>query len=270
MSNSTSGNQPLFAERTIHQAIAVSLTAAALAVAAAIIGIVAGTHIYGEAESLSALRPNDVVTLVFAVPFLMTSIRLCRIRRTFGMYAWIAALFYLVYNYVPYLIDVPTRGMLGLYVPLVAALLLSIALLIRSVRLARVPLISGGRVGVGIFLLGLSALLLAYQSVEVLRWITGGKSQLSASVGVLLTDLALAVPVLVIAGIQSITGRGLGPMGAASVLLSFALLCVGLLVLFVVQTLLKLAEFSLIDFGVVLIMALACLTVFAAVVRRRP
>ena len=185
------------------------------------------------------------------------------------MYAWFASLFYLVYNYVPYLIDVPTRGMLGLYIPLIAALLLAVVLLIQSVPLTQVALISGKRVGVGIFLLGLSAFLLVYQSVEVFRWITGGESQLSASVGVLLADLALGAPRLAITGIQSLTGRGIGPVGGASMVLSFGLLCVGLSVLFVVQMLIKSAEFSLIDFAVVVIMASACLIVFAAAIRRR-
>ena len=250
-------------------AVWASLTAAVLAAAAAIVGLAAGTSIYGEVGPKAALIPNDFVTLVLAIPFLLTSVWLRRLRRPFSMYGWLASLFYLLYTYVPYAIDVPTRGMLGVYIPLVAALLLAIGLLISSGAVARIPLVSARRVGVGIFLLGLSVFVLVYQSVDVIGWITGGQPELRSSVGLLVADLSLGVPLLAITGIQSITGRGLGPVGGASMLLAFAVLSVGLLLLFVVQIVAESAVFSFIDFAVVILLVLACLVVFGVVIRPR-
>jgi hypothetical protein len=260
---------PLLPIDAARRATWASLVTAALTVAAAVGGVAAGPSIYGEASTSAGLASNDIVTLALAVPFLLASVWVCRAAHPLGLYAWLASLFYLIYNYVPYAIDVPNRAMLGLYVPLLASALLAVFILATSIPATQIPLASARRIGLGIFLLCLAAFVLVYQSVGLVRWFIDDRTDLDTSAGLLVADLALGVPLLVVTGIQSLTAKGLGPVGGASMLLSFGLLSVGLLLLFAVNLITGSSGVQLIDSAVVLIAALACLGAFTIVVRRR-
>jgi hypothetical protein len=255
-------------EQAARGAFAASLIAAALSVAAAVVGLTAGARVYGQIGADAALVHNDLVTLVFAIPLLLISAVLARRHRPLGTYTWLAVLLYLAYIYVPYGIDVPSRAMLGIYAPLLAIIVLAGALLIISIRKSRQGSVTVRKPGLGIFLLALAAFLLIYQGINVVGVLFGLQAEIRGTVGVVVADLVVGIPLLIITGIQSVRGKGLGSAGGATMLLAFAVLSIGLLVVFIIQAVEGQSEFSLVDFIVVLLMAAACLVVFTLVVRR--
>jgi hypothetical protein len=245
--------------------VVVVLLIASLSIA----GLLFPTTVYPSEDLRRSFLPNDVVTLILAVPVLVGSMILAQRRSLFGMLFWPGALFYIVYSLIPYAVATPHPILFVLYlVSMALSLFVLYGLLIRipaaeyQTRLrSQAPerLAGGVLVGLGILFL-FRQVTLGIQALQHQVILTRPEA------ATIVADLFF-MPIWVIGGVLLWRRQAFGYVLGVGLFFQACMLFIGLLTVFVFQPILAAAPFPTQDFIVILTMSLICFIPLALLIR---
>lgn len=241
---------------------------AVLVAAASLSGVLFSTAVYpGEVLRQSSV-PNDLVSLVLGLPFLLGAIVLARRGRLLGLLFWPGALLFITYNYLSYTFAASlTWQKLGY----LALMLMSAYVVYRLLAVMDAPALQkrlAGRVPerfAGGVMAGLGLLFLVMRLPLIWQGLNG-HAQGSPEVATSLADL-LMMPLWIAGGILLWRKHPLGYASGTGLLFQGSMLFVGLLAYFVLQPVLSSLPFPAPDFIVILVMGLICFVPLGLFVR---
>lgn len=248
---------------------ALSLLIALLMAAASAAGLLVSTTIYPTDDLLQSFVPNDVVNLCIGLPILLGSMWLARRGKLIGLLLWPGALFFVLYNYLVYVLVMPLNVAFLLHLVLVTLSTYTTIGLVASIDGAAVHRRLAGTVperAAGGILGGLG-LLFSLRVVGVLIDALSGQTPMAD------TELALNIadflitPAWVIGGILLWRRKEFGYTAGLGLLFQASMLFIGLIMFLLLQPLLTAAPFVLADVVVILIMGMICFVPFALYVR---
>ena len=227
---------------------------------ASISGILFPYTVYPTDELLRAFISNDVVNLLIGLPIMFISILLAMRKQLLGLLLWPGALFYVLYNYMIYVLAMPFNIAFFLHLILVTLSLYTTIILVETIDGNKIQRQLAGKVHekiAGVILVGMGFLFLL-QVVGVM--VTSLVNQ------TLITEMDLALhvsdflisPALVIGGILLWRRKEFGYVSGFGLLFQASMLFIGLIVFLIVQPLLTSTPFLLVDVLVVFIMGLVC------------
>lgn len=239
---------------------ALSLIISGLMTLASISGILFPYTVYPTDELLRAFISNDVVNLLIGLPIMFISILLAMRKQLLGLLLWPGALFYVLYNYMIYVLAMPFNIAFFLHLTLVTLSLYTTIILVETIDGNKIQRQLAGKVHekiAGVILVGMGFLFLL-QVVGVM--VTSLVNQ------TLITEMDLALhvsdflisPALVIGGILLWRRKEFGYVSGLGLLFQASMLFIGLIVFLIVQPLLTSTPFLLVDVLVVFIMGLVC------------
>jgi hypothetical protein len=248
---------------------AVSLIIALLMAAASIAGLLCRAVIYPADELVRSFVPTDAATLLIGLPVLLGSIWLTWRGELVGLLFWPGALFFVLYNYIVYLLAMPLNGAFLLHLALVTLSAYALIGLVASIDGRTV----GGRLAgavperpAGGILAGLGFLFFLRSAVELVTALTGGAPLPETELALVAADF-LITPAWVIAGLLLWRRTEFGYVTGLGLLFQASMLFVGLIIFLLLQPLLTSAPFVLTDVIVVFAMGLVCFIPFALFLR---
>ena len=219
-----------------------SIIAISIAVLVSLAGLMAPISIYGTGEKGAAFWSVDLVVLAFAVPLALLALFFANREQLPGLACWIGMLFYLAYNYIPYVFDLAVGPLLIPWLFLIASSLSAGVFVLTAIDMERfrsqydqkVPArVSGG------ILLGLGVFIILYQAGEIAQILLEGTNQTSSSPALMFADIVLAAPLLIFSGWALWNREGIGYLLGAAMLFGYAILSLGLILSLILQTTLK-------------------------------
>lgn len=250
-------------------AYALSIIITLLMSAAALDGILYPSVVYPTNEQLQSYMPNDVVNLIIGVPILLGSMWLTRRHILIGLLFWPGALLYVLYNYLAYVIGLPSNKLFLLHLILVTLSTYTIIDLVASIDGKKVQQRLAGVVpekAAGGVLAGLGMLMFLRVIFVLIAALINQTSVAITELSVLVADFLIA-PAVIIGGVLLWRKKALGYVSGLGLLFQSSMLFIGLIFFLLLQPLLTNAVFALIDVVVVLIMGLICFIPFALFVR---
>jgi hypothetical protein len=245
---------PIKGEFTL--AYALSLVVALIMTVASVAGLLYQTRIYPAEELRLAFVPNDVVNLVIGVPILLGSMWLTRRGKLIGLLFWPGALFYVLYNYLVYILGMPLNVVFLLYLILVTLSAYTMIGLVASIDGEAVQEQLGGvvpeRVAGGV-LVGFGTLFFLRVVVVIIDALISQIAVAEVELALLITDF-LFVPAWVIGGVLLWRRKALGYVAATGLLFQSSMLFIGLVLFMLLQPLLTDSPLKVIDVVVVFIM----------------
>lgn len=219
-------------------------------------GLLYPKSIYPTEELYQSFLPNDIINLLIGLPVLLVSIWLTRRGKLVGLLFWPGALFYMVYNYLVYLVSMPVNVFYFVFpVLVIGSLVLSIRLLmsldgaeISQKLTGKVPEKFGGGVMV-LFGVGFIARVV----MMVINSVTNQVAMPITEVGLHLADVVFSVAFLV-GGIQLWRRRIFGYLAGLGLLFQASMLFVGLIGVLLIQPLLIGGDVSWGDIAAVFLM----------------
>jgi hypothetical protein len=267
MKSINENNLPI--KRNLKLVYILSLIIASLLVIASICGILFGSVIYPTDELLSTFISNDVVNLLIGLPIIIGSIFLTLRGKLIGLLFWPGALFFVLYNYMIYVLAMPLNWAFLLHLTLTTLSVYTIIILVASIDGIKIQQRLTGvvyeRIAGGILVA--MGLLFMLQVVGVMI------DSLINQIPVTGTELATHVsdflisPALVIGGILLWRRKEFGYVSGLGLLFQASMLFIGLIVFLIVQPLLTSTPFLLVDVLVVFIMGLICFIPLALFIR---
>jgi len=248
--------------RSLVIAVLMALTSAA--------GLLYQAALYPTVELVLSFLPSDLFNLAVGLPLLLGSLWLARRGVLIGLLSWPAALFYVLYVYVPYLIAVPFSLLSLLYLILVVLSAYTLISLVASIdgqtvrrRLtAFVPV----RASAGI-LLGLAVLIIVRQAAVIVSTLSAQVPVGAVEISSWIADFSVAVPALLLVGIQLWRRQALGYAAGAGLLLGYGVLALSLLPFFVIQASRSAMPIDVGGIAAILVMAVLCFIPFTFFVR---
>jgi hypothetical protein len=248
---------------------ALSAIIAILMAAAAGAGLLYRTAVYPADDLLHSFVPTDVTFLLIGLPMLLASIWLSRRGKLIGLLFWPGALFYVLYNYLTYLLSMPLNAAFLLHLALVVLSLYTLIGLLAAIdgkavqgRLAgAVPERLAGGVPAG---LGFLFCLRAF-GVLVSALVSG--TPLTATEFALNISDFVTAPAWVVCGVLLWRRKELGYVTGLGLLFQASMLFIGLIVVMLIQPTMTSVPYSPVDVVVVFIMGFVCFIPFALVIR---
>lgn len=253
MPNDLGRSSPIYTQ-SLSRPYVLALVTAALMATASLAGIFFQSALYPTPEVRQSFVPNDVVNLVLAIPVLIGSTWLARRGASVALLALPGALFYVLYNYVAYVVALALTPFTLLPLALVV---LSASTMVWIVASLDANIVRQGlqgtapvRSGAGV-LIGFGALFLL-RAVGVLL-----NSPATADLAVAFADLA-TTPVWIMGGVMLWRRHALGYGVGLGLLFQASLLFTGLVILLLIQPLLTSKPFDPAGVVLVLVMGLIC------------
>lgn len=255
---------PLPVIRDIAVVKTLAFIVALLMAIASLIGILFQAPIYPSQNLRQSFVPNDVVNLFIGLPILLGSLWLIQLGKLLGLLFLPGALFYIVYNYIAYLVAMPINAMSLMYLALVASSTYAMIQLLARIDVNQVQRQLAGavpaRLGGGV-LLGFGLVFL-FRSIGVIV----GSPAISADFAVAVADLVIT-PAWIIGGILLWRRHPFGYALGLGLLFQASMLFIALLVFFALQPMMTPAPFAIADAVVIFIMGLVCFIPFSLFVR---
>ena len=255
--------------RSLTLVYALSVSIALLMAAASVAGLLVRATVYPTDELVQAFVPNDVATLLVGLPILLGSMWLARRGRLMGLLLWPGALFYVLYNYLVYVLAMPFGAAFLLHVVLLLLSAYTLIALLASIDGSAVQQRLAGsvpeRVAGGI-LAGLGLLFALRAAAVMIGTLASQAAMVDTEVALNVTDMTIG-PALVIGGVSLWRRRGFGYLTGLGLLFQTSMLFIGLIIVLLVQPFLTEAPFALVDVIVVSIMGLISFVPFALFVR---
>ncbi len=262
-------NTHLPARRSLALIYALSALIALLMAAAPVAGLLVRATVYPTDELVQAFVPNDVATLLIGLPILLCSMWLARRGRLIGLLLWPGALFYVLYNYLVYVLAMPFSAVFLLHVVLLLMSAYTLIALLASIDGGAVHRRLAGavpeRVAGGI-LAGLGLLFALRAAAVMIGALASQAAMAETEVALNVTDMTIG-PALVIGGVSLWRRREFGYVTGLGLLFQTSMLFIGLIVVLLLQPFLIDAPFALVDVIVVLIMGLISFVPFALFAR---
>jgi hypothetical protein len=120
-------------KRNLKSVYILSFIIASLMAVASVAGILFRSMIYPTDELLSTFISNDVVNLLIGLPITLGSMFLAIRGKLVGLLFWPGALFYVLYNYMIYVLAMPFNSAFLLHLTLVTLSVYTIIILVASV-----------------------------------------------------------------------------------------------------------------------------------------
>jgi hypothetical protein len=232
-------------------------------------GILYRSEIYPSDELLSTFMSNDAVNLLIGLPIILVSMFLTMRKKLIGLLLWPGALFFILYNYLVYVLAMPFNLAFLLDLTLVTLTLYTIIALVTSIDGKTVQHRLNGKVQERIsggILVGMG-ILFFFQVVGVLIVALADQTSITG------TELALHVsdflysPALIIGGILLWRRKDFGYVSGLGLLFQLSMLFIGLIMFLIIQAVLMITPFALVDVVVISIMGLIGFVPFALFVR---
>ena len=244
--------------------VALSMAFASLA------GLLYQTAIYPTNDLLLSFVPSDAFNLAVGLPVLLGSMWLARRGALAGLLSLPGALFYVLYMYVPYLVAVPFNLLSVLYLSLIALSAYTLIRLVASLDdewigqrlVAFIP----ARASAGI-LLGLAILIIVRQIAMIVSTFSSHTPVELVEIASWIADFTVAVPALLLVGIQLWRRKALGYAAGAGLLLGYGLLALSVVPFFVQPALYGTAQLDIGGLAAILVMATLCFIPFTFFVR---
>jgi hypothetical protein len=237
---------------------AFSVIIALLMAAASVAGLLVRATIYPTDELVRAFVPNDVVTLLIGLPILLGSMWLARRGKLIGLLLWPGALFYVLYNYLVYVLAMPFSVAFSLHVILLLLSAYTLIALLASIdgKAMQQRLVGSVPESVaGSVLAGLGLLFALRAAAVMVSALASQTAMAETEVALNVTDMTIG-PALVIGGVSLWRRRTFGYLTGLGLLFQTSMLFIGLIIVLLVQPFLTDAPFALLDVIVVLIMGL--------------
>lgn len=251
-------------KRNLKLTYSVSIIIAILMTGSSIIGLLYPGQIYPSEELVLAFLPNDIINLVIGLPILLISIWLTSRGKLLGLLFWPGALFYVLYNYLIYVLAMPIN-----IVSLVALILVAMSAYALIDLLAR---LDGTAIREALFgivperlaggvLMGLGSLFI----LRVIAFFIGAiinQTQLPE------TDMALNIsdflisPAAVIGGLLLWQRKEMGYVVGLGLLFQQSMLFIGLIAILALQPFIIDVPFAIFDLIIVFIMGFVCFIPF--------
>ena len=270
MNSRNENNLPI--KHNLKLVYALSLIILSLMTLASISGIFFQSSIYPTDELLGTFISNDVVNLLVGLPIMLSSIFLSMRGKVLGLLFWPGALFFVLYNYIIYVLAMPFNAAFLLHLTLVTLSLYTTIILVENIDEKKIRQQLTGKVFeklTGGILVGMGFLFLL-QVIGIM-----GTSLVNHTI-ITGTDLATHVsdflisPALVIGGVLLWRRKDFGYVSGLGLLFQVSMLFIGLIVFLIIQPFLTGTPFLLVDVLVVAIMGLICfipLTLFIRGIR---
>ena len=215
-----------------------SAAIAALTILSCAIGLVRPTMMYPTKEMLRSSLPTDLVNLL-GMPVLLISIWSAREGRLVGLLLWPGALFYLLYHDIVFLFARTFGVLFLLHLVLAAMNFYAMASLVLSVDGVAVQQRLAGRVaenvGSGV-LMGLGVLFFLWAIAVMVTAVAKGTPIDASGLAVRCTDVLLS-PSWMIGGLLLWRREALGYVVGLGLLFQASMLFIGLIALFLLQSL---------------------------------
>ncbi len=251
-------------------AYARSLMIALLMAFASAAGLLYRSALYPTEELYLSFVPSDLFNLAVGLPILIGSMWLARRGSLSGLLSWPAALFYVLYVYVPYLIAVPFNVLSLLYLILVMLSVYTMIGLVASINgeVVRQRLIAfvPARASAAI-LIGLAILIIVRQAAMIASALNSRAPFDIIELASWIADFIVAVPALLLVGIQLWRRRALGYTAGAGLLLGYALLALSVIPFFFVQARFNDAPLDIGGLAAILVMTALCIIPFTSFMR---
>lgn len=246
-----------------------SLLVALVMTAVSAAGLIFRSDVYPTEQLQQSFVANDVVNLVIGLPVLLGSTWAARRGRLLGLLLLPGALFYVVYNYVAYLVAMPADTLFLLYLSLVVLAMCAIAGLLACINAEEIRQRLSGVVSErvsGAVLAGFG-ILFGLRAIGMIAQALLDQQLLPATeLSVLIADLVIA-PAWVIGGVLLWRRHSFGYAVGLGLLFHGSSLFLGLVVFLLLQPLLTNAPFALVDVLVILFMSLLAIIPFGLFVR---
>lgn len=232
-------------------------------------GIIYQGQIYPLVELRRMFVSNDVVNLVVGLPSLLVALWLVRRGRLIGLLFLPGALFFVLYNYLIYLIAMPFNFMLPLNLALVILSVYTMTSLVAGIDGETVKKQLAGQVPerlAGGILAGLGILFLLRNASVIAGALTSQTLIPDGELSTLVVDF-ITIPAWVIGGVLLWRRKPLGYVSGMGLLYQGSALFLGLIIFLLIQPLLTDAPFALTDIVVVAIMGMICFIPFGLFVR---
>jgi hypothetical protein len=256
-------------KRGLRSIYILSLIIAILMAVSSLAGILYQSEIYPTDELLETFMSNDAVNLFIGLPIILGSMFLTSRKKLIGLLLWPGALFFILYNYLIYVLAMPFNLAFLLDLTLVTLSLYTIIALVASVDGKAIQQRLNGKVQERIsggVLVGMGVLFF-FQVVGVMVFTLADQTSTTG------TELATHVsdflysPALVIGGILLWRRKAFGYVSGLGLLFQLSMLFIGLIMFLIIQTVLMIAPFSLVDVVVIAIMGLIGFVPFALFTR---
>jgi hypothetical protein len=256
-------------KRSLNSLYVSSWLIAVLMTIASAAGLLYQTPIYPTDELVLAFVPNDVVNLIIGVPILLVSMWLTRRGKLVGLLLWPGALFYVFYTYIVYIFSMPLNIGFLLHLTLVTVSGYALISLVGSINGDNVRKRLSGAVperGGGGVLAGLG-ILFFLRVVSVLVDALINQTPVSATELALHVTDFLITPAWIICGISLWRREVLGYVTGLGLLFQASMLFIGLIFVLILQPIITIEQFKLVDVLVVFVMGMVCFIPFALFVR---
>ncbi len=269
MDTDQDGNAGLPVRRDLTLSYALSFAIAILMAVASVAGLLRRTAIYPTDELLHSFVPNDVVNIFIGLPILLGSMWLARRGKLIGLLFWPGAVFYVLYNYLVYVLAMPLNVAFLLHLVLVTLSVYTLIGLIAGIDgkavQQRLPGAVSERLGGGV-LVGLGLLFLLQVMGAILTALSSQTSIAETELALHVSDFVIA-PAFVIGGVLLWRRQEFGYVIGLGLLFQASMLFIGLIMFLLLQPLLTTAPFALADVVVISIMGLICFVPFGLFVR---
>ena len=270
MKNHSINSETLPLKFGLRTSYALSLFIALLVLMVSVIGVLYQNTLYPTEDLLYSFLPNDVVNLIIGLPLLLISMWLTKKGKLIGLLCWPGALFYMIFVFFPYIIAVPFNILflpyllifsLGIYT-LIGILVNIDSAAIKNQLSSSVPAkISGG------ILIGLGVLNLIRHTALIFSSLMDNKLVSTQELALWVADFAIGNPLLLISGLFLWKKKPFGYVASAGLFLVYALLSLGLIPFFIIQSNLTNISIDMIAIVIVTALALVCLVPFTYFVR---
>ena len=251
-------------KRNLKITYSVSIIIAILMTGSSITGLLYSGQTYPSEELVLAFLPNDIINLVIGLPILTVSMWLISRGKLLGLLFWPGALFYVLYNYLIYVLAMPIN-----MVSLVALILVTLSAYALIDLLARLDgtaireAISGAvpeRLAGGV-LMGLGSLFLL-RVIAIFIGAIINQSQLPETEIALNISDFLVSPAVVIGGLLLWQRKEMGYAVGLGLLFQQSMLFIGLIAVLALQPFMLDIPFPMNDLIVVFIMGFVCFIPF--------
>jgi hypothetical protein len=254
--------------------VIISWIIAALMVISSVFSLVMRDEIYTTDDLAQAFIANDIVNLAIGVPVLILAIYLIKKQNLVGLLLWPGALFYILYNYLVYVLSLPF-SIAFIFNTLI--ILLSLLVLIRFLTKinreavkAQIGMdIPNKWISASMILMGVAFFLMA--ASKILQFIFGQLQLTTPEIALNISDMTFSL-VWVGCGISFWRRRSLGYLTSLGLLYQLSMLFLGLIVVFLIQPLIfnsPLATFDLIILALMSLIAVIPFWLFLKALKSR-
>lgn len=256
-------------KQDITQAYRASLLIALLVAIASVLGLAFTDQIYPSEELIQSFLTNDAINIIVGLPVLLGSLWLVKRGKLLGLLFWPGALFFMVYNYLIYLVAMPIN-MYYIFFPLIV--FPSLYITIWLIRHMNAPLLASNLAGnvperfTALVLVGFGIIFISRVAAIVVAITSEHLTIPPTELGLHIADVFFSI-VLLICGIQLWRKHSLGYCTGLGLLFQASMLFIGLILLMLLQPIFTGEPIPWIDILIVFLMGFITFIPFGFYIR---